>query len=93
MSTHNIRFYGEITKMIPKLSLNTHLICSTELWPDIGVYLLAHLSAQCFVDVFVSINSRVNSSSDALYPQTVRAEFVYRFFTSCSLTVLLFTYY
>ena len=28
MSTHNICFYGEITKIIPKLSLNTLLICS-----------------------------------------------------------------
>ena len=30
MSTHNIGFYGEITKIIPKLSLNTFLICSTD---------------------------------------------------------------
>ena len=30
MSTHNICFYGEITKIIPKLSSNTLLICSTE---------------------------------------------------------------
>ena len=29
-STHNISFYGEITKIIPKLSSNTLLICSTE---------------------------------------------------------------
>ena len=29
MSTHNIGFYGEISKMIPKLSPNTYLICST----------------------------------------------------------------
>ena len=31
MSTHNIRFYGEIKKIIPKLSPNTLLICSTGL--------------------------------------------------------------
>ena len=30
MSTHNIYFYGEITKIIPKLSSNTLRICSTE---------------------------------------------------------------
>ena len=28
MGTHNIRFYGEISKIIPELSPNTHLICS-----------------------------------------------------------------
>ena len=31
MSTHYICFYGEISKIIPKLSPNTLLICSTEL--------------------------------------------------------------
>ena len=31
MSTHNLCFYGEIANIIPKLSLNTRLICSTEL--------------------------------------------------------------
>ena len=30
MSTHNICFYGELTKIILELSPNTHLICSTE---------------------------------------------------------------
>ena len=30
MSTHNICFYGEIMKIIPKISQNTPLICSTE---------------------------------------------------------------
>ena len=29
MSTHNICFYGEITKIISKLASNTLLICST----------------------------------------------------------------
>ena len=29
-STHNISFYGEISKIIPKLFSNTLLICSTE---------------------------------------------------------------
>ena len=29
MRTHNICFYGEISKIIPKLSSNTLLICST----------------------------------------------------------------
>ena len=29
MSTHNICFYGEIWKIISKLSSNTHLICSS----------------------------------------------------------------
>ena len=28
MNTHNIMFYGEIRKIIPKLSSNTHLIWS-----------------------------------------------------------------
>ena len=32
MSTHDICFYGEITKIVPKLSLNTLLICSTDFW-------------------------------------------------------------
>ena len=31
MRTHNICFYGEIMKIIPKLSSNTLLICSTGL--------------------------------------------------------------
>ena len=31
MSTHNICFYGELTKNIIQLSSNTLLICSTEL--------------------------------------------------------------
>ena len=31
MSTHNIWFYGEISKIIPKLSENSLPICSTEL--------------------------------------------------------------
>ena len=30
MSTHNICFYGELTKLISELSSNTLLICSTE---------------------------------------------------------------
>ena len=30
MSTHDICFYGEITKIIPKLSSNTLLICSSD---------------------------------------------------------------
>ena len=29
MSTHNMCFYGEITIIIPKLSLNTLLVCFT----------------------------------------------------------------
>ena len=29
MSTHNIHFYGELTKIILQLSSNTHLICSS----------------------------------------------------------------
>ena len=33
MSTHNICFYGEITKMIPKLSSNTLPICFTAAVP------------------------------------------------------------
>ena len=52
MSTHNIRFYGEIWKIIPKLPPNTLLICSTVYpfsplfgrWLDTFVYLgfMAH---------------------------------------------------
>ena len=30
MSTHNIYFYGEITKMIPRLLSNTFLTCFSE---------------------------------------------------------------
>ena len=30
MNAQNICFYGEIRKIIPKLSSNTHLICSTD---------------------------------------------------------------
>ena len=30
MSTHNICFYGELTKIILQLSSNIHLICCTE---------------------------------------------------------------
>ena len=30
MSIHNVCFYEEITKIIPKLSSNTLLICSTD---------------------------------------------------------------
>ena len=44
MSTHNICFYGEIMKMIPKLFTNTLLICFTGL---IWVYTVcADLSVQ-----------------------------------------------
>ena len=31
MSTHKVCFYGEITKIIPKLSSNTLFNCSTDL--------------------------------------------------------------
>ena len=34
MSTHNICFYGELTKIILQLSSNTHLICSTDTASD-----------------------------------------------------------
>ena len=37
MSTHNIRFYGEITKIIPKLSSNSLLICSTVQLSNTGI--------------------------------------------------------
>ena len=30
MSTHNIGFYGELTKLIFQLSSNTHLVCFSE---------------------------------------------------------------
>ena len=45
MSTHNIYFYGELTKMILQLSSKTLLICSTEIWvynvcPDMCVHKL-----------------------------------------------------
>ena len=30
MNTHNIGFYEEISKIIPKLSSNTHLISSSD---------------------------------------------------------------
>ena len=32
MGTHNICFYGELTKIILQLSSNTHFICSTEIY-------------------------------------------------------------
>ena len=37
MNTHNICFYGEIGKIIPKLSQNTLLICSTASYPILGI--------------------------------------------------------
>ena len=33
-STHNVSFYGEIWKSIPKLSSNTHAICSSSVKTD-----------------------------------------------------------
>ena len=43
MSTHNIRFYGELTKIILQLSSNTLLICSdsfysSDVWPFVVVF-------------------------------------------------------
>ena len=38
MSTHNICFYGEIIKIIPQLSPNTHLICSTDVCYNFSQY-------------------------------------------------------
>ena len=36
VSTHNISFYGELTEIILELSLNTLLICSTDIKGDHG---------------------------------------------------------
>ena len=40
MSTHNICFYGELSKITFQLSTNTHLICSTGIMSIICVLLL-----------------------------------------------------
>ena len=43
MSTHNICFYGELTKIVLQLSSNTHFICSLL---RAGVELVIHLEAE-----------------------------------------------
>ena len=40
MSTHNICFYGEPTKIIPKLSSNTLLICFTDVGKCINIFII-----------------------------------------------------
>ena len=40
MSTHNIGFYEEISKIISELSSNTHLICSSV---DVGKHFIKDL--------------------------------------------------
>ena len=37
MSTHNIGFYEEMSKIIFQLSANTHFICSSELTVDLPI--------------------------------------------------------
>ena len=50
MSTHNICFYGEMRKIIPKLSPNTQLICSTGFKrSDLGIRCLSNISDHDFV--------------------------------------------
>ena len=46
MSTHNICFYEQISKIIPSLARNTHLICSTGI-PDIMIQAQAVLNLFC----------------------------------------------
>ena len=48
MSTHNICFYGEMTKIILQLSSNTHLICSTERVKELTDY-FAHIILQALI--------------------------------------------
>ena len=38
MNTHNIGFYGEVRNIIPKLSSNTLLICSTDLPTQMTIF-------------------------------------------------------
>ena len=45
MSTHNIGFYEEISKIIPKLSSNTHLNSSAGLC-DRAAWLDSHLATR-----------------------------------------------
>ena len=40
MSTHNIGFYGEISKISSELSSNTHLICSSDPTLNFPLFLL-----------------------------------------------------
>ena len=44
MSTHNIRFYWEITKIIPTLSSDTLLVCFTAVYLLVESKTLLHLS-------------------------------------------------
>ena len=52
MSTHNICFYGEVTKIILQLSSKTLLICSTKLFP----YFQLHEHGAYLVDSLWDIN-------------------------------------
>ena len=64
MSTHNICFHGEITKIIPKLSSNTLLICSTgkqsKYCKEFSEFSHAINFMSCEVDIFVKTNSCEN---------------------------------
>ena len=69
MSTHNICFYGELTKIIFQLSSNTLLICS-------GIFMLSALAwhdAGVRPSVWLSIPfARVNTGIFVHSSQTVR---------------------
>ena len=65
MSTHNICFYGEICKIIPELSSNTLLICSTVISLHIRV-LISVFVILCFDSLIPVALSIFKSLSPAL---------------------------
>ena len=58
MRTHNICFYGEKTKIIPKLSLNTLFICSTDFY---YMYFIVEVSFSdcCVLSFFPAVSQRI----------------------------------
>ena len=59
MSTHNIRFYGELTKNILQLSSNTLLICSTELREELEAESSEQGLSLAFVSVWVKLKGNI----------------------------------
>ena len=71
MSTHNIYFYGELTKIILQLSSNILLfICSSDLW---------FLSKNYFLQVFVHVSTAYGNCDrpfieEIVYPPPVEPQ-------------------
>ena len=79
MSFHNLRFYGELTKIILQLSLNTLLICSPAEWgnywklPFGEVNHLFYVYKLCFMVLLTrchknKISDRRTDDFEELYP-------------------------